>query len=617
MGHKTNMCLKRCKKWLLVFGVIFVIAGLQWNPSSENTAAALETPAPQGTNIKSLGAVGNGTTDDTVALRKASEMLSGKIYFPTGTYVLNDDLVFRKELTLVFGQNANIKVASGKTLKLEGGLQGGLYTLFTGDGSVVATGTIKKVYPEWFGALGNAIQDDRPFIQEAVNFASTLKKGAAVHFTQNRNYVLGTMTVPLNTIISMPGHVSLEGRGTLKVRNNMGKYNTVFEFTQPIDHIYVRELTVDSNAQNNPITEKPSDTNNAMRVFTIYTGTGAQFQGVTVRNSLAIQSIMGNVVNDLVVQDCQFLNMGVGSPFFFDTSTIYSVGNNAKITRNYFEAGGPGSNTAIEVHGYGKVVSYNVTKKYRTGIIYASTSNRDYKNENNLIANNRIEDAVFGMSLWASRGDVKQLTITNNSIIVNARGGGFMSTNAESTGIQFYHPSVDAWIDIAITDNFIDFKHPGGGYMTLAPHAAGIDLSLQGSGTKVEGLLIKGNIIRNAYTNGITWNIEGVQNNIVVEENTIINPGSLYSGKEGYSSGIALYENPLFSNSFVRNNVVVEDRTTSKMYTGLLLRSLGVADRAHQQLSWINNTIVSEMTPLSGEKTIAVGNTPIIVQTPF
>ena len=209
-----------------------------------------------------------------------------------------------------------------------------------------------------------------------------------------------------------------------------------------------------------------------------------------------------------------------------------------------------------------------------------------------------------------------KLDIYNNNILVNARGGGYLPTNAGAAGIHFYNKGTYSWSDLTIRNNSINFENPGNGYMTLSPNAAGIDFSLYTSTANIKNVVIKGNTIRNAYTNGISWSVYGIQQNVTIEENTITNSGFLYSGKEGFSSGIAFINNKKFSNVVVRNNNISDDRTPAKMYTGILLKSIGAADNASTDLYWTDNAITSSSTMLSGSKIITEGNTPVISNTP-
>lgn len=602
---------------MLVFSSLFVVGSAQTTSVLAAANPTPQTPKAQGVSVKKFGAVGDGVKDDTEALVNASK-LTGAIYFPTGTYVLKSSLSFGENTILVFGDNARILTSTGVILRVDGSAKAGLYQIFSGTGTVVGQAkNVKDVYPEWFGAKGDAVADDRPSIQAAVNFAGQLSKGGTVIFSEGRYYILGTMTAPKKNFVWLNGNVSLSGKGIVKVANQSGTYKSIFEYTTPVSNISVTNLTIDSNSANNPRTGTPDYATDARIEVQMTTGKAVKIDSITIKNSLAVQSLMMNAVSNVTVTNSFFLQMGANTNLFFDTSAIYIVGDNSTVANNQFEATGSGANTAIEVHGTTKTVKGNVIKKYRTGILYATETNPNEENRDSLITNNQMLDTMFGLSLWAVNGNISTLTIENNYIRVHAAGGGNYAPDEQASGIQFYNPSTYKWSNIVIRSNTIDFINPGNGYMTTNQHAAGIDLALYGSGTNVDGLLIANNFIRNAYANGISWSILGPQTGVIVERNTIVNPGSLYNGNSGYSSGIALYGNRSFISCYVRNNSISDDRTPAKMYTGLLLYSPGTYDNAATQLYWQNNSIASNSSLLSGKAMITEGNTPIIQTTPF
>lgn len=61
-----------------------------------------------GTNVQSLGAVGDGVTDDTQVLQDALD-IGGDIYIPDGTYLISDSLKLYSNTHLRLGENAVIK----------------------------------------------------------------------------------------------------------------------------------------------------------------------------------------------------------------------------------------------------------------------------------------------------------------------------------------------------------------------------------------------------------------------------------------------------------------------------------------------------------------------------
>lgn len=70
-------------------------------------------------NVRDYGAKGDGTTDDTTAIQDALTDCNsdkGILYFPSGTYVLNSELVLNTGITIMGTGNAKIKAGSNITL---------------------------------------------------------------------------------------------------------------------------------------------------------------------------------------------------------------------------------------------------------------------------------------------------------------------------------------------------------------------------------------------------------------------------------------------------------------------------------------------------------------------
>ena len=66
---------------------------------------------PNVVNVKAVGAVGNGTTDDTVGIQKALDFLKtsgGIIFFPIGTYFISTPLIFYSNQKIVFEKGAKL-----------------------------------------------------------------------------------------------------------------------------------------------------------------------------------------------------------------------------------------------------------------------------------------------------------------------------------------------------------------------------------------------------------------------------------------------------------------------------------------------------------------------------
>lgn len=101
------------------------------------------------------GAKGDGIVDDRDAInRLITEIMgsSGTIFFPRGTYLLNDDLTIPAGVNVVMGDGAKFSINVGDILTLNGSLQAGAYEVFDGLGTINGTFSADLVVPQWFSS---------------------------------------------------------------------------------------------------------------------------------------------------------------------------------------------------------------------------------------------------------------------------------------------------------------------------------------------------------------------------------------------------------------------------------------------------------------------------------
>jgi len=69
-------------------------------------------------NVKDYGAFGDGMRDDTSAIQTAIGTLGGgTLFFPTGTYILSNELLINTLPLSVYGEGVSVSVLQG-TLSL-------------------------------------------------------------------------------------------------------------------------------------------------------------------------------------------------------------------------------------------------------------------------------------------------------------------------------------------------------------------------------------------------------------------------------------------------------------------------------------------------------------------
>lgn len=108
-------------------------------------------------NVKDVGALGDGSTDDRASLNTAEALVQstgGTLFFPAGTYRVSSSLSFGTDVTLFLAHGAKFSVDSGVTVTVSGVIRAGRTQIMSGSGTLDVTDALLDwVYPEWWGAV--------------------------------------------------------------------------------------------------------------------------------------------------------------------------------------------------------------------------------------------------------------------------------------------------------------------------------------------------------------------------------------------------------------------------------------------------------------------------------
>ena len=108
-------------------------------------------------NIKTLGAKGDGITDDTAIFTSATNIKN--LLIPEGMYKITSNVTLNGCVTMNNG--AILNIATGATVTLNGTFKAGVCQIFSGLGTVIFNQSFNKIgFPEWWGAIANNITID-------------------------------------------------------------------------------------------------------------------------------------------------------------------------------------------------------------------------------------------------------------------------------------------------------------------------------------------------------------------------------------------------------------------------------------------------------------------------
>ena len=133
---------------------------------------------------KANGLKGDGVTDDYTALNTLLVSIGSvkkEIYLSSGTYIIGTNIIIPSNIKLIFANGAMLSANIGVTVTFNGVIEAGIYQVFTGAGTISGTPICREVYPEWFGAIGNAVANDAAPIQKAINMIGV--NGGIVRFS--------------------------------------------------------------------------------------------------------------------------------------------------------------------------------------------------------------------------------------------------------------------------------------------------------------------------------------------------------------------------------------------------------------------------------------------------
>lgn len=193
-------------------------------------------------NVLNYSATGDGTTDDTSFIQAARTAAVGKtLRFPSGTYRMTATTVFNCDVA--FDPGAVLHVESGTLTfvkPVHAHIRSKIFTWISGNITMLAN---HKPSVMWFGALGNAANDDGPAVQKCYDAVSSQ---AAVPYFPSGSFLINQKIVVTNSRTGMQG----ESAGSTIIRKGILNDDLFLFYSgvpaTTIFHVTIRSVSFDT-----------------------------------------------------------------------------------------------------------------------------------------------------------------------------------------------------------------------------------------------------------------------------------------------------------------------------------------------------------------------------------
>lgn len=438
-------------------------------------------------------------------------------------------------------------------------IEAGLVKVFNTDITLNGTWNITEAYPEWFGAVGDGVNDDNVSIQKALSY---FKK---VSFQPERIYGFTDIIIGSNR--------ELCGGGTLLYLVHPVKRIAYYPITvSSAENVSIHNLILDGNINNAGISDE------------VY----------VVCDTLTI------VGNNIHVKDCHFVNAVDSAIMFSDCQNssienckidgasdlgIYVNGNTADSFKNNLISGCYIKNCvyggiSIKRNAKSVVVSNNTVYKCGNGIITESFGSlysiEDVQITNNNISNigfledgtrvgegsaikvaNNVKDSILSYNKVHNSAQYginieegENITIEGNEVIIEE---GFSTSDVSQAGISVYNEQATKNClisgNIVITPNFIAFNVHAltFGFIEDCIITGNIFIANASIAFEDRGKLKNTLLTSNVFKSGFQYAVNIVSEEFFIEENNIFIPDPYLSTRK--KKGITYNRPPYLGNS--------------------------------------------------------------------
>ena len=325
--------------------------------TSDSTSWWGVTQQESGVNVRVFGATGNGTDDDRAAVNTAAGIAAGNnLIFPAGTYRLSSNLTLDENL--VPHKGAIFSLDFGVVLTISGTITAGRYQIFSGLGSVLITGSMDYVYPEWRGGIPDGVTDCTAAIQSALDCGDIPVSLAKGTYLVNGHILLDTNDQIIGTGDQSLIQIKSEATGTIRL------FDIVDSVAYLLENIRLQNFRINGSGD------------------------------VRTDAALATPAILLANCDNVLIEGLTIENMHQGGIFLgWDYNTEHIICSNVKIINNTF-----------------KILGYQGSYTSEAIVIGAG--------EKILIQGNTISDCrgIGGINLEANKNGIRDVRIIGNSI---------------------------------------------------------------------------------------------------------------------------------------------------------------------------------------------------------
>ena len=162
-------------------------AGEAKQSKGPTTSGGVESGSPR-IEVRKVGGVSNHKTIKEALATAGSSQAT--LHLSPGNWVIPENLVFPKNITLKFERGAMFSLGRGVKVTINGEIEAGFYQIFSGPGRVDGNIMARFIYPQWWGAQGDGVADD----YEAIAAAAQAARGKVLYF-KHGTYLTSEMIV--------------------------------------------------------------------------------------------------------------------------------------------------------------------------------------------------------------------------------------------------------------------------------------------------------------------------------------------------------------------------------------------------------------------------------------